>query len=167
MKTPAAIPLTLLAGAMWLACSAPAPSNPAARTDENQETTLLKFRVARPTDNMPEIIRFYRDGLGLEILDSFADHEGFDGMMFGRKGLPYHLEFTHHHDHPVGRAPTQDNLLVFYIPEKAEWKTAVERMRQHGYEPVKSYNPYWDRNGKTFEDVDGYRVVLQNAVWDH
>jgi hypothetical protein len=39
-------------------------------------------------------------------------------------------------------------------------------MRRHGYEPVKSYNPYWDRKGKTFEDVDGYRVVLQNSTWD-
>jgi hypothetical protein len=26
-------------------------------------------------------------------------------------------------------------------------------------------SPYWDLQGKTFEDIDGYRVVLQNAVW--
>jgi len=26
-------------------------------------------------------------------------------------------------------------------------------------------NPYWKRNGRTFEDVDGYRVVLQNGTW--
>jgi hypothetical protein len=31
--------------------------------------------------------------------------------------------------------------------------------------PVPSANPYWDRKGRTFEDVDGYRVVLQNDVW--
>ena len=24
---------------------------------------------------------------------------------------------------------------------------------------------YWDRCGRTFEDLDGYRVVLQNAAW--
>jgi YycE-like protein len=30
---------------------------------------------------------------------------------------------------------------------------------------VKSFNPYWDGNGCTFEDPDGYRVVLQNAAW--
>jgi catechol 2,3-dioxygenase-like lactoylglutathione lyase family enzyme len=127
---------------------------------------LFKLRVARPTDNLPEIVRFYRDGIGLDVLTSFENHEGFDGVMLGREGLPYHLEFTHHHDHQVGRAPTQDNLLVFYIPEKEEWIRAVECMRQHGYEPVKSYNPYWDKDGKTFEDVDGYRVVLQNSTWD-
>jgi len=127
---------------------------------------MFKFRVARPTDNLPEIVLFYRDGLGLEVLTSFENHEGFDGVMLGRKGLPYHLEFTHHRNHQVGKAPTQDNLLVFYIPEEAEWRSAVERMRQHGYEPVKSYNPYWDKKGKTFEDADGYRVVLQNSTWD-
>lgn len=26
-------------------------------------------------------------------------------------------------------------------------------------------NPYWDRDGVTFEDPDGYRIVLQNAAW--
>lgn len=127
---------------------------------------MFKLRVARPTDNLPEIVKFYRDGLGLEVLTAFENHEDFDGVMLGRKGIPYHLEFTHHHGHQVGRAPTQDNLLVFYMPEREEWHAAVERMRRHGYEPVRSYNPYWDKNGKTFEDADGYRVVLQNSTWD-
>ncbi|ECG3432622.1 VOC family protein, partial [Salmonella enterica subsp. enterica serovar Oranienburg] len=26
-------------------------------------------------------------------------------------------------------------------------------------------NPYWDVNGKTFVDRDGYRVVMQNKAW--
>lgn len=62
---------------------------------------------------------------------------------FGHKSSPYHLEFTHLPSHKVGQAPTQDNLLVFYIPNEAEWKSAVERMQKHGYKPVKSYNPWW------------------------
>jgi catechol 2,3-dioxygenase-like lactoylglutathione lyase family enzyme len=168
MKTTEAITLTILAGVMCLGLSflTPAQNNPASKAEEKKEKTMFKFRVARPTDNLPEIVRFYRDGLGLEVLTSFENHEGFDGVMLGRKGHPYHLEFTHHQNHQVGKAPTQDNLLVFYIPDEAEWKSAVERMRRHGYEPVKSYNPYWDKKGKTFEDVDGYRVVLQNSTWD-
>jgi hypothetical protein len=36
-------------------------------------------------------------------------------------------------------------------------------MMAAGYWPVASFNPYWDRSGRTFEDSDGYRVVLQNA----
>ena len=34
-----------------------------------------------------------------------------------------------------------------------------------GFEPVTAFNPYWERDGLTFEDPDGYRVVLQNAAW--
>lgn len=123
------------------------------------------LRVARPTDRMDEIIEFYRDGLGLEIIASFQDHAGFDGVMLGKPGAPYHFEFTHAHGHPAGCAPTQDNLIVFYLPGAAEWRAAVERMLAHGHAPVPSFNPYWDERGKTFEDADGYRVVLQNGAW--
>ena len=123
------------------------------------------LRVARPTDNLPAIIRFYRDGLGLEVIDSFEDHQGFDGVMLGHAGLPYHLEFTHQREHSVGKAQSKENLLVFYLPDEEEWRRALDRMRKLGYEPVKSYNPYWDVRGKTFEDADGYRVVLQGAAW--
>lgn len=125
----------------------------------------IKMRVARPTDRLDEVVRFYRDGLGLEVLGSFEDHEGFDGVMLGRAGQQYHLEFTAKRGHSVGRAPTPDNLLVFYLPDAEEWNAAVARMRSCGHEPVESFNPYWDRQGKTFEDPDGYRVVLQNAEW--
>ena len=27
------------------------------------------------------------------------------------------------------------------------------------------FNPYWDRQGVTFSDDDGYRVVIQHAAW--
>lgn len=124
------------------------------------------LRVARPTDHMPEILRFYRDGLGFEVIASFENHEGFDGIMLGHSGAPYHLEFTVKHGHLAGRAPTQDNLLVFYLPNAHEWQHAVDRMLQHGFQPVPSFNPYWDKQGKTFEDADGYRIVLQNAAWN-
>jgi len=111
------------------------------------------------------LLPFYRDGLGLDVLYRFADHDGFDGTMFGNQGAPYHFEFTKTHDHIVGRAPTQDNLLVFYLPEVEEWQAAVDRMEAVGFPPVPTFNPYWDQHGLTFEDSDGYRVVIQNAAW--
>ena len=125
-------------------------------------TTL---RVARPTDNLAEVVRFYADGLGLARLDSFEDHDGFDGVMLGVPGAAYHLEFTQSRRHEAGRAPTRDNLLVFYLPDRRDWQEAVDRMIAAGYAPVLSFNPYWDRLGRTFEDPDGYRVVLQHAAW--
>jgi hypothetical protein len=128
----------------------------------NKQTVL---RVARPTDHLEEVIGFYTEGIGLSILASFQDHEGFDGVMLGLPGAAYHLEFTRKHGHSAGRAPTQDNLLVFYISDKQEWLNATERMAAAGYEPVASFNPYWDRLGQTYEDPDGYRVVIQNESW--
>ncbi len=124
------------------------------------------FRVARPTDNLPEAVRFYREGLGLDVIGFFENHDGFDGKMLGRKGAPFHLEFTHHRGHTVGKAPTHENLLVFFIPDKAEWQRAVERMKKHGYQPVEAENPWGNIDGKTFEDMDGYRVVLKNMAWE-
>jgi catechol 2,3-dioxygenase-like lactoylglutathione lyase family enzyme len=121
--------------------------------------------VARASDDLDALIRFYRDGLGLELLYRFEDHEGFDGVMLGSPGGPYHLEFTRAREHMAGRAPTQDNLLVFYLPDPVEWRASVARMRDSGFDPVPAFNPYWDRDGHTFEDPDGYRVVLQNAEW--
>jgi uncharacterized glyoxalase superfamily protein PhnB len=56
-------------------------------------------------------------------------------------------------------------LLVFYLPDAEEWRAALDRMVAAGYVPVPSINPYWDRSGRTFEDPDGYRVVLENAPW--
>lgn len=128
----------------------------------NRTTTL---RVARATDHIDEVVRFYVAGLGLEKLGSFEDHDGFDGVMIGAPGAAYHLEFTRRRGHDAGRAPTQENLLVFYVPVEREWQVAVDRMVAAGYAPVPSCNPYWERSGRTFEDPDGYRVVLQNGAW--
>ncbi|HXV65551.1 MAG TPA: VOC family protein [Vicinamibacteria bacterium] len=125
----------------------------------------MTIRIARPTDQMDEVVRFYSQGLGLTILDSFENHDGFDGVMLGHPDAPYHFEFTHKRGHRAGRAPTLDNLLVFYLPDLKKWQEAIERMRCAGYDPVPSFNPYWARSGNTFEDPDGYRVVLQNASW--
>ena len=127
--------------------------------------TNAHLRVARPTDKLVDVVKFYKDGLGFEVLYQFTDHDGFDGVMLGHKDAPYHLEFTHETNHFSGKAPTQENLLVFYLPDREVWQHAVKRLEEHGYKPIKSFNPYWDQSGKTFEDPDGYRVVLQNASW--
>ena len=125
----------------------------------------LKLRVARPTRSIEQVVRFYRDGLGFSVLGGFEDHDGFDGVMLGHPGAPYHLEFTVEHGHEAPRSPSEDNLLVFYVPDRAQWEAWVRRMEAAGFAAVPSRNPYWDMRGKTFEDPDGYRVVLQQAEW--
>ena len=127
----------------------------------------VQMRVARPTDNLPEIVKFYRDGLGLAVLGSFENHAGFSGVMLGRSKEGYHLEFTTNAGQELSPAPTKDNLLVFYLPDPNEWQQSVDRMIAHGYDPVESFNPYWEKRGMTFEDPDGYRVVFEQDTWEN
>lgn len=125
-----------------------------------------RLRIARPTNRLSQIAQMYQDGLGFEVLGSFDDHQGFDGVILGHQNHTYHLEFTHHRGTSVPDAPSQDNLLVFYVPDEREWRAACVQMERAGFIAEDSYNPYWDLNGKTFADPDGYRVVLQNSGWD-
>lgn len=123
------------------------------------------LRIARPSDDLAAVVEFYRDGLGFTVLGEFKDHDGFDGVMLGCQGAPYHLEFTRKAGHRAGRAPSSEHLLVFYCPDAAQWKRALARLDAAGHKPVKAFNAYWDAKGVTFEDPDGYRVVLQNTNW--
>ncbi len=122
-----------------------------------------QVRIARPTDRLEEVVRFYRDDLGLPVIGSFDGHAGYSGVMVGLPGHGYHLEFTtHEHGSPCS-APTPDNLLVLHIPDRAAIDAAVARLGALGYHPVPPENPYWARAGVTIEDPGGWRVVLMNT----
>lgn len=123
----------------------------------------VQVRVARPTDRLEEVVRFYHEGLGLEIIGSFEGHAGYTGVMLGLPGHQYHLEFTQHDEGSPCPAPSKDNLLVFYIPDKASIDQLMARLSAMGYTPVPPENPYWEQHGVTIEDPDGWRVVLMNT----
>ena len=125
----------------------------------------VHLRIARPVTDLRRAVTQYKAGLGLLELGSFTDHEGFDGVMLGAPGAGYHLEFTFCRAHAVGPAPTPEDLLVFYVPERALWEGRCRAMVSAGFDEVAPYNPYWQRLGRTFEDHDGYRVVIQHAEW--
>jgi len=108
----------------------------------------------------------YVRGLGLHELGRFEDHEGFDGVMLGLAGSHYHFEFTYCRTHPVVPAPTPEDLVVFYLPDPAEWQSTCTRMQEAGFVEVASFNPYWNRSGRTFADHDRYRIVLQRGAWE-
>ena len=38
-------------------------------------------------------------------------------------------------------------------------------MQSAGFKLVSPFNPYWGVLGRTFEDPDGYRTVLQRERW--
>jgi catechol 2,3-dioxygenase-like lactoylglutathione lyase family enzyme len=123
----------------------------------------VQLRIARPTARLDEVVRFYRDGLGLEIIGSFEDHAGYSGVMLGLPGHEYHLEFTSHTMGSPCQSPTKDNLLVFYIPDTEAIARLTLRLGGMGYSAAQPENPYWEQQGTTFEDPDGWRVVLMNT----
>ena len=52
------------------------------------------LRIARPVTELERSATMYCRGLGLKEVGRFEDHQGYDGVMLGAPGLPYHFEFT-------------------------------------------------------------------------
>ena len=125
----------------------------------------VHLRIARPVNDIQRSVAQYTAGLGLSQLGAFKDHEGFDGAMVGGAGMDYHLEFTLCRNHPQAPKTTPEDLLVFYIPEIDEWERACASMHGAGFKEVDPFNPYWAKSGRTFQDLDGYHVVLQRENW--
>ncbi len=125
------------------------------------------FRVARPVSDLSRTASMYETGLGLTRLGHFEDHDGFDGVMLGTPGASFHFEFTFCRTHPVRPTPTPEDLFVFYVPDPELWTARCEALRNAGFVEVSSLNPYWNVSGKTFEDPDGYRIVIQRATWSN
>ena len=124
---------------------------------------FVQFRIARPTDKLAEVEHFYCEGLGLSKIGEFKGHRGYTGIMIGLPDAAYHLEFTEHVDGSPCPAPTDDNLLVFYMPDVAQIQAAQVRLEKLGYSEVPSENKYWEEKGITIADPDGWRIVLMNT----
>lgn len=134
------------------------------RKEWQADLPVVQFRIARPTNQLNNIIQFYHEGLGLKKVGDFHDHEGYDGVMFGAPDTPYHLEFTQYETPVELPIPTKEHLLVFYIPNRFERDKIVDRLQQMGYHETEPENPYWSRGGVTIEDPDGWRIVLMNTT---
>jgi catechol 2,3-dioxygenase-like lactoylglutathione lyase family enzyme len=124
----------------------------------------MQIRVARPTRDLAAARRFYGELLGLPVVASFEDHDGYDGVIFGLPDHSRQLELVSHaHAAP---APTEEDQLVFYLGSDAEVASTAGRLRAAGLEPRDAANPYWGSNGGIcFVDPDGYWLVLSPEVW--
>ncbi|MDR4433674.1 VOC family protein [Bacillus tequilensis] len=122
-----------------------------------------QIRIARPTGQLQEIVRFYEEGLGLKRIGEFSQHNGYDGVMFGLPHADYHLEFTQYEGESTAPVPHPDSLLVFYVPDADELTAITSKLKHMGYQEVEPENPYWSHGGVTIEDPDGWRVVFMNT----
>jgi catechol 2,3-dioxygenase-like lactoylglutathione lyase family enzyme len=121
----------------------------------------MHVRIARHTNQLEALTAFYRDGLGLTELGGFKDHAGYDGVFLDIPGTNAHLELTTGGDHNTP-APHPESLLVLYLGNEATVRATADRL---GAAPVAPANPYWAEHGLTFEDPDGFRVVLVPERW--
>ena len=122
----------------------------------------MQLRVVRHTERLQELVAFYRDGIGLTEIGGFRDHAGYDGVFLAVPGTGAHLELTAGGGH---RAPTPhpESLLVFYLGDDEAEQAVSARL---GVDPVPPANPYWADHGVTFQDPDGFRVVLVPERWE-
>jgi hypothetical protein len=80
----------------------------------------------RLSSRYEETVRFYRDIIGLPILEAFRDSYGLDGTILGLPGSPVHLEIVRLHDAPPP-TPGRDQF-VFYLPDSAARDHIVARL---------------------------------------
>ena len=119
----------------------------------------MKLRYARHTDQLEQVTAFYTTHLGLSNLGGFSGHNGYDGVFLGKPNVPWHLEFTTS-DHPANHVPDPDDALVLYYKTEAELESVLKGLREAGYPPKKSRNPYWREHATEFADPDGFSVIL-------
>jgi catechol 2,3-dioxygenase-like lactoylglutathione lyase family enzyme len=122
----------------------------------------MELRVARHTERLDEVVEFYRDCIGFPEIGRFRDHDGYDGVFLEIPGTGAHLELTAGGRHG-GPAPHPESLLVIFVGNEATLQTIAARL---GKNPVPPANPYWAEHGVTFEDPDGFRVVLVADRWE-
>jgi catechol 2,3-dioxygenase-like lactoylglutathione lyase family enzyme len=121
----------------------------------------MEVRFARHTDRFEACVTFWRDQLGLPELMRFEDEAGFDGVMLDLPGTGAHLELTTGGGHRAP-APHPGSLIALYL---GDWDAVRARAAALDAQPVASADPYWDTCGLTFEDPDGFRVVLVALSW--
>jgi catechol 2,3-dioxygenase-like lactoylglutathione lyase family enzyme len=119
----------------------------------------MKIRIARHTANLKQITAFYCDVMGFNILGKFDDHNGYNGVFIGQNQQNWHLEFTTSADAPQ-HLPDEDDLLVWYADSQQEYDDINHRLSQHSIPSIKAKNPYWNDNGTTYTDPDGFRIVI-------
>jgi len=120
-------------------------------------------RVVRWSQRYDETLTFYRDIIGMPVLESFQDSYGLDGTILGLPGGAVHLEIVRLRD---GQYPAPGlDQLVLYLPDAAARERITARLAAEGVEPVPQID-YWQANGGvTYRDPDGREVVFASWIY--
>jgi catechol 2,3-dioxygenase-like lactoylglutathione lyase family enzyme len=121
------------------------------------------LRVVRWSARYDQTVIFYRDTIGLPVLETFRHSYGLDGTILGLPGSPVHLEIVRLRDaqHP----PHGLDQLVFYLPDEAAQERVTARLAAAGVHPAPQID-YWQANGGvTYRDPDGREVVFASWIY--
>jgi hypothetical protein len=110
------------------------PTRPEAAARWPEHLPVGAVRVGRSSTHYDQTIRFYRDLVGLPVLESFAGSYGEDGTIFGLPDSSVQLEVVRS-TQPVVRADRVD-MLVLYLPGAAAQQRLAARMAAAGLEPT-------------------------------
>ena len=121
------------------------------------------LRVVRWSARYEETVTFYRDTIGLPVLETFHGSYGLGRhhpRAARRSGSPG--------DRPgrAGAVPGGGlDQLVFYLPDAAAREQMQARLAAAGARPVAPID-YWQANGGvTYQDPDGREVVFASWIY--
>jgi hypothetical protein len=118
----------------------------------------MELRVARHTERLDEVLA----RLGLIEIGGFRDHHGCEGVFLEIPDTGAHPELTAGVEHGTPE-PHPESLLVLYLGDESVVRAVARRFDR---DPVAPANPFWAQHGLTFEDLDGFRVVLVPERWE-
>jgi catechol 2,3-dioxygenase-like lactoylglutathione lyase family enzyme len=120
------------------------------------------LRVARHTEDLQKMQRFYEHILGLAIVGNFSDHDGYDGIMLGIAGQPWHLEFTS----TPGDSSThsavagEEDFLVFYPTSMDAYQEILDKIAAEKLPTYIPKNPFWQAHAIMIKDPDGFSILI-------